>query len=44
VVYYSEFRQNVFEEGKLLARFRRKGEVVESVDDRLEMLWESYWC
>jgi hypothetical protein len=41
VVYYSELRQNVFEEGRLLARFRSKGEVVESVDDRLEMLWES---
>jgi hypothetical protein len=38
VVYYSGFRQNVFEEGKLLARIGSKGEVAESVDDRLEML------
>ena len=44
VVHHSELRQDAFEEGQLLAKFRSRGEVVESVDNRLEMLWESYWC
>lgn len=42
VIHHSELRWDAFE-GQLLARFRNKGEVVESVDNRLEMLWESYW-
>jgi len=36
-------RRDAFEKGQLLAGFRSKGEVVESVDNRLETLWESYW-
>ena len=44
IVCYSELRQELFTEGQLFARFRKKGEVVEFVDDGLEMLWESYWC
>jgi len=43
VVHHSELRRDALKEGQLLARFRSKGEVVESVDNRLEMLWESYW-
>jgi len=43
VIHHSEMRRDVFEKGQLLAGFRSKGEVVESVDNRLEMLWESYW-
>lgn len=43
VIHHSEWRRDVFEEGQLLARFRSKGEVVESVDNQLGMLWESYW-
>ncbi|KAF9645524.1 hypothetical protein BDM02DRAFT_3189626 [Thelephora ganbajun] len=44
VIHHSELRRDTFEEGQLLARFRNKGKVVESVDSRLETLWESYWC
>lgn len=43
VIHHSELRWDVFVEGQLLTRFRSKGEVVESVDNRLELLWESYW-
>ena len=43
MIHHSESRRDAFKEGQLLARFRNKGEVVESIDDRLEMLWESYW-
>lgn len=43
-IHHSELRKDAFEEDQLLARFRYKGEVVESVDNRLETLWDSYWC
>jgi hypothetical protein len=43
VIHHSELRKDAFKEGQLLAGFRSKGEVVESVDNRLETLWESYW-
>lgn len=43
VLHHSELRKDAIEEGQLLAEFRTKGEVIESVDNRLEMLWESYW-
>jgi len=43
-IHHSELRKGVYEEGQLLARFRNKGEVVESVDNRPEILWKSYWC
>jgi len=43
VIHHSELRRDAFGGCQLLAGFRRRGEVVESVDNRLEMLWESYW-
>ena len=45
LIHHSELRQDPFKEGQLLTGFRGKecGEVVESVDNRLDALWESYW-
>jgi hypothetical protein len=43
MIHHSELRRDGPEEDQLLAQFRSKGEVVESVDNRLEALWESYW-
>ena len=43
LIHHSELKQDPFEEGQLLTRFRSKGSVVESVDNRLDALWESYW-
>jgi hypothetical protein len=45
LIHHSELKHDTFEEGQLLTRFRSKGsgEVVESVDIRLDVLWESYW-